>query len=242
MFAFRNQGIEIIITQFFHIDGSLVEADEGRSHLGLNDFAFLRLETDHGTYMTGSLFFRTFFQRVVGKRRFVGKRFIEFDNKVVLEVLGNTAAILGRVTDNFVFFRNDFDIRTVIQRVYHYVRMVVFREGETEQSGTVGRSQLRYHIVIGQIGFIIIRFHHFTLMGEPAGTFILVKFRSAHYGHNGKLSVIVDPRTWLVGLFESSYLVCGIYILPSVSHLSCLGSPEVHPPGTGNGGISVSCR
>ena len=80
----------MFITHFFHIDGSLVEADEGRSHLGLNDFAFLRLETDHGTYMTGSLFFRTFFQRVVGKRRFVGKRFIEFDNKVVLEVLGNT--------------------------------------------------------------------------------------------------------------------------------------------------------
>ena len=208
----------------------------------MNDFSFLCLETDHSSHMARSLFFRAFFQRIIGESGFVSERFIELDNEIVLEVLRNTTAILGRVADDLVFFRDDFDIRSIIQCIDNNVGMVVFRESETEQCCTVGRRQFGYHIMVSQIGFIIIRFSHLALMREPAGTFILIELRSTYHRHNRELSVIVDPRAWLMGLLETTNFICRIDILPSVSHLSGLWRPEIHTPGTRNSRIGISCR
>ena len=79
-------------------------------------------------------------------------------------------------------------------------------------------------------------------MREPAGTFVFIKFRRSCHRHDRKLSVIVDPRAGLMGLFESPYLVSRIDIRPSVSHLSRLWSPEVHAPRAGDGRIRIARR
>lgn len=59
---------------------------------------------------------------------------------------------------------------------------------------------------------------------------------------DGKLTVIIDPRTWLMGLFESSDLVSVIRIGPSIAHFTSLRNPKVHSPGQRNGRVSISGR
>ena len=58
-------------------------------------------------------------------------------------------------------------------------------------------------------------------------------------GHDGELSVIIDPWAGLVGLLESPDFVGCIRVLPSVPHLARLRCPEVHSPRTCNSGIGV---
>ena len=78
-------------------------------------------------------------------------------------------------------------------------------------------------------------------MGEPAGTAVFVEIHLANSRHDGKLAVVVDPRTGLVGLFETPDLVGVVGVLPAVAHLARLRHPEVHAPGQGDGGIGVAC-
>ena len=78
-------------------------------------------------------------------------------------------------------------------------------------------------------------------MSKPTGAFFFIKHGFADYWHDGELPVVINPRAGLVRLFETANLIGSIGVLPSVSHFSCLGSPEVHSPRTGDGGISVAC-
>ena len=110
LFAFCHQCFERIVTQFLHIYGSLVEADKGRGYFGMNDLAFLCLETDYGSHMLVGLFLCPFFQRVIGKSSFVSERFVKFYDEIVLEVFRNTSAILCRITDDLVFFRYHLNV------------------------------------------------------------------------------------------------------------------------------------
>ena len=96
--------------------------------------------------------------------------------------------------------------------------------------------------MLRQIYLIIISLGDLPFVREPARTFILVEFRFTNHRHDRKLSVIIDPRTWLVGLFKTTDLVSRIYILPSISHLTSLRSPEIHTPRTSDRRIGISCR
>ena len=95
--------------------------------------------------------------------------------------------------------------------------------------------------MVSQINTIIIGFGHFGLVWEPTGTFIFIKYRFAGDGHDGKLSVVVNPWTGLMCLLESAKFVGCINISPSISHLTCLRHPEVHAPWQGDGRIGITC-
>ena len=204
-------------------------------------FAFACLETDNGSGMVGSLFGNVLLQVAVGYRSFVSEGLVKFNDEVVLEVFGNSAAIAGGITDNLIFFGNHFDIRTFVESIHHDIRMFVFGESEAEENGTFCRNHFRHDIMLCKIYFIVVRSGSLAFMSKPTGTFFFIKHRCADYRHDRKLSVIINPRTGLVSLLETTNLVGCISILPSVSHFSCLGSPEVHSPRAGDGRIRITC-
>ena len=88
----------------------------------------------------------------------------------------------------------------------------------------------------------MIRFGCFGLVREPRGAPFFIKNGLARCGHDGELAVVVNPRTGLVCLFQSPYLVGLIAIRPAIAHLSRLRSPEIHSPGHGRGGIGITGR
>ena len=119
--------------------------------------------------------------------------------------------------------------------------MVVFGESEAEKDGTFRRNHFCHYIMFCKIYFIIVRSGSLAFMRKPTGTLFFIKHGLAYYRHDRKLPVIVNPRTGLVGLLESANLIGSIGVLPTVSHFSGLRSPEVHSPGTGDGGIGIPC-
>ena len=230
--AFFLQRIEIVIAQFFHVQFSLVVADERRSDAGVDNLAFLRLETDDGSGMVGILFQFVLRNLRVAYHSLVCKRLVKLYNKIILEVIRHTTAVLCRVTDNLVFFRDNLHIRTLVEGIQHHVRVFTFREGKAEHHGALCRRQFRYDVILGQIYLIIIRLRDFALVGKPAGTPLHVELRTANHRHNSKLSVIVNPRTRLVRLLETVDFRRCVLIHPAVAHLASLRRPEVHTPRT----------
>ena len=102
--------LDIIFAQLLHVDSRLLEADERGSDSGMYLFAFVCPEADDSSRMVGCLFGNVFLQIAVGYRSFVSERLVEFNDEVILEVFGNSAAVACSVADNLVFFRNHFDI------------------------------------------------------------------------------------------------------------------------------------
>ena len=192
--------------------------------------------------MVGLLLTNTFLQCCIGKSCFISEGLVKFDDEIVFEIVRYTAAVFGRITDNFVFFRDHFDIGTFVKRIHYDIRMFIFRESKTKHGGTICRCQLGLHIMFRQIDFVVIRFCDLTFVREPAGTFILVKFRSADNRHDRKLPVIIDPGAWLMSLFKTAYFISGIGISPSVPHLTGLRCPEIHTPRTCYSRIGVTGR
>ena len=178
----------------------------------------------------------------VSHRSLVRKRLVKFYYKIVFEIIRHTTTILGRITNDTVICRINLHIRTLVKRINHYVRMLIFRESKTEQGSPFSRNQLCHYIMFCQIYLIIICLCFFTFMREPAGTFVFIKHRFSYHRHNGKLTVVINPRAGLMGLFKSSDFSSCIHILPSVSHFSGLRSPEVHTPRTCNSRIRISGR
>ena len=170
------------------------------------------------------------------------ERFVEVNDKVVLEVFRYTATVFCRITDNFVFLRNYFYIRTLIECVYDNIGILGLRICETEHHGTFGRGEFGGHIMIGQIHLIIIRSAHFRFVREPTGTSVLVEYQSACDRHDGKLTVVIHPGTGLVGLLESPNFVGIICVCPAITHLTGLRCPEIHPPRQCCGGICIPGR
>ena len=127
-------------------------------------FAFVCPEADDSSRMVGRLFCYVFLQIAVGYRSFVSERLVELDDKVVLEVFGNSAAVACSVADNLVFFRDYFNIRTFVEGIYDYIRMVIFGECETEKYGTFRRCHLGDYIVFCQVYFVVVRSCHFSFM------------------------------------------------------------------------------
>ena len=74
---------------------------------------------------------------------------------------------------------------------------------------------------------------------SPEGLLLAIKrLHAVSYTH--LLPVVVNPGTGLVCLLETTDLVRGIDVLPAVTHLTCLRSPEVHTPGTCDRRIGIT--
>ena len=146
----------------------------------------------------------------------------DLNNEIVFEVIGHSTAVLCGVADDFVFGRHNFYIRTVVERIYHHVGMLRLRKSDAEDGGTLCRSNLGCNVMIGQIHFIVIGLSCFCFVREPRCPLILIEQRLARNRHDCKLAIVVNPRTWLVCLFETPYFVGRINVCPSVSHRACL--------------------
>ena len=238
--AFFFYLVERLTFQFFQITFSLFKTDKRRSDTGLNFLSALGFETDQCANMLILQFFTITHFTVFPNRPGI-RCFLQHNNKIILKVFRNSPAITGRVTDDFVFLRNNLNIRSPVVRIDHNISFVGFRKSKTEISCPIGRSNLSDNIMLGQVYAIIIRFSHFCFVGEPAGTFFFIDFHPFHR-HDGKHPVVIDPRTGLVGLLKPPQPIVIIYIGPSVTHFSSLRHPEVHSPGAGNGRIGVTGR
>ena len=200
------------------------------------------MKTDDATGMIGTCLGGTGINLSVLHGSSISKRLIELQYKVVLEIAWHATAVLGSVAYDFLFSRNDFHKRAVVHGIYHHIGFLRFRESETESSGTLGRSKLRRHIMVGKIDLIIIRSGSLGFVRKPTGTLVLVESHLSGNGHNGKLSVVVNPRAGLVRLLESANLVGIISISPSIPHSTGLWCPEIHTPRHCHSRISVARR
>lgn len=94
----------------------------------------------------------------------VGKRLVENNDKIVLEVYRYAAAVFDGVPDYLVFFGDNLHIRTIVEDIDNHIGFIAFGKGETEHDRAGNRRYFSLHIVSGQINLIVIRFSHFGLM------------------------------------------------------------------------------
>ena len=180
-----------------------------------------------------------FGELAVSKGRLVCERLVELDNEAVAEILRHSAPVHGRITHDLAVGDN-LDARAAGHRVDDHESAVGLGESETEDGRPLGRSYLASDIMLCQINAVIIWLGYLALVREPACALILVEGRSSGHRHNCELAVVSDPRAGLVSLLEAADLVVGIDIRPAVACAAGLGSPEVHAPWQGDGGISVA--
>ena len=197
-------------------------------------------EADDGARMILRLLGRVLLQLAVGESGHILERLVELNDEIVLEIAGHSAAVARGVARNAVVGGVDLDMRAAVESVDHHIRIFRLGEREAEQRRAVGGRQLHHHVVLGQIYFIVVCFGLLALVREPARALVLVELGRADHGHERELAEVVDPRAGLVRLLESAYLVIGVHVLPSVTHLSRLGSPEVHTPRTRDGRVCVT--
>ena len=107
--------------------------------------------------MSCCLFTLVFNQSAVSNRSLITERLIKFYNEIVLEVIRNSTAVTGGISDYLILLRNDLNIRAFIKSIYYNIRILVLWESETEQNGTLCGRKLRHNIVLGKIHLIIIR-------------------------------------------------------------------------------------
>ena len=129
-----------------------------------------------------------------------------------------------------------------VEGVDHHARFVRLGKGEAQHGGAIRRSHFGHDIVVGQIDRVIIGLRRLRLVGEPALARIFINLVFAAHGHDGKLSVIVDPRRGLVRLLQAPDRVRSVGVGPAVAHLARLGRPEVHAPRQGHGRIGIARR
>ena len=206
-------------------------------------FAAFAAESNDGPCMVGLQFLS------VGGKQFLaigqtrcGKIAVEHDNKIVLEVIWHAPTIPCGVAHNGAFVGQQLYERALVESVDDDVCRVGLRKSKAHQARTLGRSQLGSNVVVGQVHLIMIRFGRFCLVREPRGAPFFIENGFTRCGHDGELPIIVNPRTRLVCLFQSPYLVGLIAIGPPIAHLSRLRCPKVHAPGHGRGGIGVASR
>ena len=60
------------------------------------------------------------------------KRFVESNDKIVLEIFGNTPRIPGGISDDFILFGYDFYIRALVESVDDNIRILLLGKCETE--------------------------------------------------------------------------------------------------------------
>ena len=137
---------------------------------------------------------------------------------------------------------HDLDVRSAVEGVDHHARLVRLGEGEAHDRSPLGRGDLGLNIVVGKVYRIVVGPCFLRLVREPALAGVLVDLILPAYGHDGELSVVVDPRRGLVGLLQTPDGVGPVGIDPSAAHLARLGRPEVHAPRQGHGRVGVARR
>ena len=181
-------------------------------------------------------------QYPVRHRRTIGERRIGLDDEPVAEIRRDSAMIAGRIADNPVALRDNPHVRALVISIDHQEGGVLRGISQTERGRAGSRSQLSKHIMVSQIDLIVIRCRRFCLVREPTRTLPFVENGSRRHRHQGESSVIIDPGTRLMGLFQPPDPGRGIRVGPSVSAPARLGSPEMHAPGDRHGRICITCR
>ena len=234
--AFLLHLLHIVIAQFQQIPLSLLHRDKRRGDACRHLLATTGFERHNstGVPLLGILRAQPF-----ARHRHL-ERLVERDDEVVAEILRHTAAVADAIARDALVGLVHIDVRALVERIHHDVGLVGSGIGELHQHGAVGRSHLGRHVVVGQIDTIIIRCRRLCLVRIPRGTLLFVEDRLAHGRQDGELPVVVDPRTGLVGLFQSAYLRGTVHILPPVAHLPRLRHPEIHAPRHSDGGIGVA--
>ena len=155
----------------------------------------------------------------------VSEGLVESNGEVILKVGRYTTAVFGRVTDDFILGRNHFHIRTIVECIDYYIRILALGKSEAEYGCTLRRDNFGCNIVIRKECAVVIGCRYLRFMIEPACTLVLVEYGLTCNGHNRELSVIINPRTGLMCLFETSDTVrcIGVVGLHSLLYLSCFG-------------------
>ena len=234
--------LERVVAQLLEVRKRLLGAYERRGYAGVNLLALAGCETYDCAGMVCLLRERTLVDLAVGNGGDIFEGLVELDDKVILEVAGNAAAVARSVSRDSVVGLVDLDGRSAVEGVNHHIRILRVGECESEDGGTVCWGELRDDVMLGEVDLVIVCLGHFALVREPACALVLIEYGCAYDGHYRELSEVVDPRAGLMRLLESADLVVGIDILPAVSHLARLRGPEVHTPRAGDGGVGVSRR
>ena len=100
---------------------------------------------------------------------------IELENKIVLEIGGYSSTVFGGITDDSFFVGKNFYIRSFIKCINHEEGAIGFGKGEPKLCSSFGGRDFCSYIIIGQVHTVIIRRYGFSFMGEPTGSFILIK-------------------------------------------------------------------
>ena len=67
--------------------------------------------------MSGFLLNLILAQDAIGYRSLISKRLVELYHEIVREVLGNTAAVTGSITDNTILLRKYLHIRALVKGI-----------------------------------------------------------------------------------------------------------------------------
>ena len=172
----------------------------------------------------------------------IGEVLVKGDDKVVAEALGHTAVVAGGIAHYLALLGQYLHVRAVVVGVDHHEGRVCLRECEAEAGGTLGGCNLCHHVVVGEIGTIVVGRSLLGLVGEPAGALLFVKDGASGDGHQREHTVVIDPRAGLMGLLETTDFGGGVGVGPSVAVLAGLRYPEVHAPRHGYRGIGVAGR
>ena len=225
----------------FEVAQSLLSGDERRGHARRHLLAAAGGEIDRrkGMFAFGLETFQFVLSVEYPK---AAERLVEADDEPVAEIVGHAAAVARGVSYDGAAVGHDFDLRPAVEGVDHHARFVRLGKGEAQHGGAIRRSHFGHDIVVGQIDQVIIGLRRLRLVGEPALARIFINLVFAAHGHDGKLSVIVDPRRGLVRLLQAPDRVRSVGVGPAVAHLARLGRPEVHAPRQGHGRIGVARR
>ena len=174
--------------------------------------------------------------------RRIAERFVKFHHEIIAEIFRHSAIVLGRISYDTSLVGLYLYRRPVVERVDYYICLVGLRKREPEYSGTLCRSKLRCHIIIGEVDTIIIGRGGLGFVRHPACSLVLVNSLFPCQRCHHKLAVVINPRARLMRLLEPTQLRGIVIIGPTIAHLTRHRRPEIHPPRPGYRRIRVSCR
>ena len=95
-------------------------------------FSFVCGETDNTACMVSFDFGLVGLDGIVESHGGELKRFVENNDKIVLEIFGNAPRIPGGISDDFILFGYDFYIRALVESVDDNIRILLLGKCETE--------------------------------------------------------------------------------------------------------------
>lgn len=127
--------------------------------------------------MVGRSLGRPFRKEAVGNGGHILERRVGFDDEPVAEIRRHTARVLGRIAHDMPHIGQHTDLGTGIEGVDDQIGTFGLGIGQAEHRGTLGGRDLHRHVVIGEVGAVIIGLRHLGLMRKPTGAGVLVEHR-----------------------------------------------------------------